>query len=136
VCNSPEQVTLSGTFDSGDLGFAVPLLLNLTGAAEVGPDGLYCTGDEPMNAEPAFFRLATGVSAGNVFDRNNNAGSILAPGEMCGVSACAAEVVGDSVSCANLSVANLGGLVVGGADTSLDSPLGDFVTTIRLEAMP
>lgn len=137
ICISPKQQTLSGTFDSGDLAFDVPLLFDLMEAGEVGPDGLYCTGDEPpTDAEPAFFRLATGVSAGKVFDRNNNAGVVLGPGETCGVFPCVAEVVGSPVSCANLGSQNLGGLALGGANTQLDTPVGDIVTTIRLEARP
>jgi hypothetical protein len=128
---------LSGTFAPGDLAFDAPLLLEVHDASEVGPDGLYCTGDEPpTSATPGFLRFATGASSGEVFDYNNNAGSRLGPGENCGVFPCQAEVSGSPVSCASLASQSLAGLALGAADVEISTPAGDIVLTYRLEAMP
>jgi hypothetical protein len=129
----------SGTFAAGDLAFILPLHVQVLGnQSEFGADDLPCTLDDTPAGTPLRITMAvgTGTTAGEIFDAGNENGKRIGSGEMCGSNVCLTEIDGAAVSCTDLAMTNLDGLVLGGAFTHLESSAGDVVTTIRLEALP
>jgi len=146
ACNSPTTFMQAGTFGSGAAAVGFPLSIALYDAytpgigaptpPEFGADGLPCTPDDnapPPNAVPV--ALSTGTNSVYIYDRANQAGTILGPGQQCGAFSCIAQAVGTGIPCTSIDQGNLDGFTLGGGFPALDSPAGDIATTFRFRIM-
>jgi hypothetical protein len=137
VCNGPTQATVTGTFAAGDIAVALPLAITvLDSAIQFGPDQLPCTADDTPTDPPAGVpvSLSTGTNTIRVFDAGNSAGAKIAPGEICGLDPCVAQVVGQGVSCPNLNASMITGTKFGGGFPAFDTQAGDIATVFQFIA--
>jgi hypothetical protein len=143
VCNSPQQVTQEGTFQPGDMFVALPLSITILSAlppsgippANWGPDGLACTADDTAApSPPVTVLLSTGTNTVCVCDAGNFAGVQIGPGATCAGQPCIAQVVGQGVSCPNLTAGTVTGMKLGGGFPALDGPAGDVANIFQFLA--
>ena len=114
-----------------------------TDASVYGPDGEFCTDDDPQGqrGNPATLRVTTGTASGQVFNANMIAGDTICDcgvgGAGCGPSACTRpfSAVGHPFDCSALAGGSATGAALASVSVDLArSTTGDVVTTTRLVA--
>jgi cysteine-rich repeat protein len=146
VCNSPLEITESGTFAAGGMKLQENLIVRLIPCPPMGT----CTAatcpadgapfDGPGGDQALIGVVTTGTSAATIFDRNNTTGTDLSPtSNNCGSgsSSCLASTTGTPYSCSSIDASNLSTGVLGLALPAMDLTLGSFgvsdtVTTLTL----
>ena len=132
----PPLITFTG---SGTAGSAVVFNAEATGVVngactgstpEYGPDGQFCTDDDPQSARglPAVLPFTTGTATGELFNVNRHDGANVGPFSGSGLP----------FSCTALAGGSAAQAVLAGAFTALNQGPGDVVVTIQevLEAAP
>lgn len=118
VCNGPAIATSIGTYTAGGMTGIIPIGMDL--ALETGPDGIFCTSDDPphvvTNIHSTLY-LTTGNVSANISNADNVTATRTAPAEQI-----AAALTGAPFDCDNLRNHKMNGALLAGELVQLDLP--------------